>query len=247
MPQKQKEDLIEDDGTRLDGRQPEEMRDISMKVDVLEKADGSAYVEIGDTRIVAAVFGPQVLHPEHLQEPDKARLEARYNMAPFSVDDRMNPKPSRRDKEISLVTRRALEPAVDLEEYPKASIEVFVEVLEADASTRVTGITAAGLALADAGIKMNGLVNASAVGKLDDTMVLDVAGEEDAYGSADIPVAMIDADPDQITLLQMDGDITSDDVDEGLDLAQKGCEILLEKQKEALKKSFEQDYNGGEL
>ncbi len=247
MPQKQKDDLIEDDGTRLDGRQPEEMRPINMEVDVLEKADGSAFVEIGDTRIVAAVFGPQVLHPEHLQEPDKARLEARYNMAPFSVDDRMNPKPSRRDKEISLVTRRALEPAVDLEAYPKASIEVFVEVLEADASTRVTGITAAGLALADAGIKMNGLVNASAVGKLDDTMVLDVAGEEDAYGSADIPVAMIDADPDNITLLQMDGDISSDDVDEGLELAQKGCQILLEKQKEALEKSFEQDYKGGEL
>lgn len=238
MPQKQKEDLLVD-GERIDGRTPTEMRDVEMEVDVLERADGSARVEVGDTRIVAAVFGPKTLHPEHLQEPDKARLEARYNMAPFSVDDRMNPKPSRRDKEISLVTRRALEPAVFLEEYPKASIEVFVEVLEADASTRVTGITAAGLALADAGIKMKGLVNASAVGKLEDTMVLDVAGEEDAYGKADIPVAMIDADEDRITLLQMDGDISDEDVDEGLELAQKGCQELLEKQKEALKESFE--------
>jgi exosome complex component RRP41 len=247
MPQKEKDDLIVD-GERLDGRGPEEMRDIDMEVGVLEKADGSAFVEIGNTRIVAAVFGPKTLHPEHLQEPDKARLEARYNMAPFSVDDRMDPKPSRRDKEISLVTRRALEPAVDLEEYPKASIEVFIEVLEADASTRVTGITAAGLALADAGIKMNGMVNACAVGKLEDTMVLDVAGEEDAYGKADIPVAMINAEPEDITLLQMDGDISADDLDDGLDLAQKGCEILLKKQREALQEHLERDSDhGGDL
>lgn len=238
MPQKQKEDLIVD-GERMDGRGPEDMRDITMDVGVLKRPEGSAYVEIGNTRIMAAVYGPQELHPEHLRRADRAKINARYNMAPFSVDDRMRPAPSRRDKEISLVTEKALEPAVFLEEFPKAEIEVTVEVLEADASTRVTGITAAGLALADAGIPMRGLVAASAVGKLEDTMVLDVAGEEDAYGKADIPVAMINADPDQITLLQMDGDITPDDLDEGLQLAAKGCQILHEKQRETLKEAME--------
>lgn len=238
MPQKQKEDLLVD-GERLDGRSPEEMRPITMEVGTLQTAEGSAFVEIGNTRVVAAAFGPQELHPEHRRKADRARVNARYNMAPFSVDDRMHPKPSRRDKEISLVTEKALEPAIFVKEFPKAEIEVLVEVLEADASTRVTGITAAGLALADAGIPMRGLVQAAAVGKLEDTMVLDVAGEEDAYGKADIPVAMIDADPDEITLLQMDGDISSDDVDEGLELAQKGCKKLYEKQKEALKASME--------
>lgn len=238
MPQKQKEDLLVD-GERGDGRAPEEMRPITMEVNVLQTAEGSAFVEIGNTRVVAAVFGPQELHPEHRRKADRARVNARYNMAPFSVDDRMHPKPSRRDKEISLVTEKALEPAIFVKQFPKAEIEVLVEVLEADASTRVTGITAAGLALADAGIPMRGLVQAAAVGKLEDTMVLDVAGEEDAYGKADIPVAMVNADSDEITLLQMDGDITSSDVDEGLELAQKGCRELYEKQVEALKASME--------
>lgn len=233
MPQKQKEDLIVD-GERLDGRGPEEMRDITMEVDTLKRADGSAYVEIGNTRVMAAVFGPQELHPEHARKSDRAVLNARYNMAPFSVDDRMRPAPSRRDKEISLVTEKALEPAVFLEEFPKAEIKVLVEVLEADASTRVTGITAAGLALVDAGIPMRGIVQATAVGKLEDTMVLDVAGEEDAYGKADIPVAMIDADPEQVTLLQMDGDIPPSDLEEGLELARKGNEKLYEMQKETV-------------
>lgn len=238
MPQKQKEGLLKD-GKRIDGRTPEDMRDINIEVGPLKSPDGSALVEVGNTRIIAAVKGPKELHPRHLQRANRAVLQAKYRMAPFSVDDRMSPKPSRRSREISLVTKRALEPVVKLEKFPKLAINVFVEVLEADASTRVTGITAASLALADAGIPMKGLVQACAVGKLEDTMVLDVAGEEDAYGKADIPVATINGDIDQITLLQMDGDITPEDVKEGLKLAEKGNKKLFEKQKQALREAYE--------
>jgi len=243
MPRKQKEGLLKDDGTRLDGRTPDEMRDVHIEVGQLERADGSAYVEVGNTRVMAAVEGPMELHPQHLQKADRAVLQANYNMAPFSVDDRMSPKPGRRDKEIGLVTKRALEPAVMLEEFPRAAIKVHVEVLEADASTRVTGITAAGVALADAGIPMRGIVQACAVGKLEDQMVLDVAGEEDAYGKADIPVATINGDLDDITLLQMDGDITTDDVREGLEMAGVGNQKLYELQKQAIKDHLAEDEN----
>lgn len=244
MPQKQKEDLIADDGTRLDGRQPGEMREVNITVGPLQRPDGSALVEIGNTRVLAAAEGPKELHPRHLQEPDRAVLQAEYSMAPFSVDDRMSPKPGRRSKEISLVTKKALEPVIDLEQFPNLGISVYVEVLEADASTRVTGVTAAALALADAGIPMRGIVQACAVGKLEDKMVLDVAGEEDAYGKADIPVATVNGNIDDITLLQMDGDITPDDVKEGLELAEKGNTKLYEAQKRALK---EQNPTGGDL
>ncbi len=244
MPQKQKEDLIADDGTRPDGRQPEEMREVNITVGPLQSPDGSALVEVGNTRVLAAAEGPKELHPRHLQEPDRAVLQAEYSMAPFSVDDRMSPKPGRRSKEISLVTKKALEPVIDLEDFPNLGISVYVEVLEADASTRVTGVTAAALALADAGIPMRGIVQACAVGKLEDTMVLDVAGEEDAYGKADIPVATVNGNIDDITLLQMDGDITPEDVKEGLELAEKGNTKLYEAQKKALK---ERNPTGGDL
>lgn len=240
MPQKQKEDLLVK-GERIDGRKPEELRDLKMEVGILERADGSAMVELGNTRILAAVIGPRELHPQHLQDPRKAVLQVRYNLAPFAVEDRKRPGPSRRGKEIGLVTRRALEPVIELEEFPKTGIDVFVEVLEANASTRVTGITAASLALADAGVPMKGMVSACAVGKLEDTMVLDVAGEEDSYGKADIPVAMINGD-EEVTLLQMDGDITQEDVKEGLKLAREGCKELYEEQKKTLKG----EYSGGD-
>jgi len=225
------------DGKRVDGRGPEDFRPISMEVGVLKRADGSAMVEVGNTRALSAVFGPKELHPQHRQNPEKAVLDVRYNMAPFAVEDRKRPGPSRRSKEIGLVGKRALEPVVNLEEFPNTVIDVQIEILEANASTRVTGLTAASLALADAGIPMKGMVAACAVGKLEDTMVLDVAGKEDASGKADIPVAMI-TPGDKITLLQFDGDITRDDLETGLKLAKQGCKILHEKQKETLKQKY---------
>ena len=236
-----KEDIqwFDEDGKRIDGRDKDQIRETKMEVDVVEEADGSAMVETGNTRVVATVFGPQDLHPRHLQESDRAVIKMRYNMAPFSVDDRMNPGPNRRAKEIGLVAKKALEPAVYLEEFPTAGIDISMEVIESDGGTRVTGINAAALALADAGIPMKGMVSATAAGVVADEVVLDVNGEEDKKGNADIPIATINGG-DQITLLQMDGDLTQSQVDECVELAEKGCQELHEQQKKALKQKYEE-------
>jgi exosome complex component RRP41 len=231
-------EFFDEDGNRVDGRKPDEYRETKMEVGVLDEADGSAMVETGNTRVVASVFGPQKLHPRHLQESDRAVIKMRYNMAPFSVDDRMRPGPNRRAKEIGLVAKKALEPAVELEEFPKAGIDISMEIIESDGGTRVTGINAAALALADAGIPMKGLVSATASGIVDDTVVLDVNGLEDKKGNADIPIATINGG-DEITLLQMDGDISKETLDEALSLAKQGCSDLYEQQRKALLEKYE--------
>src|SRR3989344_7917572 len=154
-------------GKRTDGRKPDEIRDIKIEAGVLERADGSAYVEYGDTHVLAAVYGPRVLHTRHLTEPQQAVLRVKYDMIPFSVGDRKRPGPDRRSIEISKVTREALEPVVFLKHYPKTGIDVFIEIVQADAGTRVAGITAASVALADAGIEMSDLVAACSAGKID--------------------------------------------------------------------------------
>lgn len=236
--------FFDEDGKRVDGREKDELRHTEMEVGVLEEADGSAMVETGNTRVIASVFGPQELHPKHLQESDRAVIKMRYNMAPFSVDDRMRPGPNRRAKEIGLVAKRALEPAVELDKFPKAGIDISMEVIESDGGTRVTGINAAALALADAGIPMKGLVSATAAGVVEDTAVLDVNGVEDEKGNADIPIALINGEED-ITLLQMDGDIDRDTLDECLSLAKDGCRQLHEKQRETIVekyRSIREDY-----
>ena len=229
--------LIDENGYRLDGRKKYELRKIKMEVGVLKSADGSAYVEWGKNKIMAAIYGPREIHPKHLQKPDRAILRVRYNMAPFSVEERKKPGPDRRSVEISKVIRGALEPAVILELFPRTSIDIFIEVLQADAGTRVAGITAASLALADAGIPMKDLVAACAAGKIDGEIVLDLNKEEDNYGEADMPVAMIPKE-NKVVYWQMDGQRTEEEVKTALNLIKNACQKIYEMQKEALKKRY---------
>ncbi|KXB00287.1 exonuclease [candidate division MSBL1 archaeon SCGC-AAA261F17] len=225
------------DGKRIDDRKPEEMRPLKIEAGVLKKADGSAYLELGKNKVLAAVYGPRELHPRHLQRPDRAVLTCRYDMAPFSVEERARPGPSRRSREISKVSREALEPALFLQKYPRAGIEVSMEILQAGAGTRTAGISAASVALADAGIPMRDLVASLAAGKADDTIVLDLGKEEDQLGEADMPIAYM-PQKEQITLLQMDGNFSPDEFDEALELAIEGCKQVYEKQREALSKKY---------
>ena len=160
-------------------------------------------------------------------------------MAPFSVEDRARPGPSRRSIEISKVTRLALEPALFLEEYPETVVDVYIEVLQADGSTRVTGINAASLALADAGVPMKDLVVALSGGKIDDTIIVDLCGKEDNYSSADIPIAFIPRKK-EITLLQMDGQLTPEEVKQILKNVLKSGQKVYEKQKEVLKRKYKE-------
>ena len=226
------------DGRRVDGRKPEELRPIKIESGILENADGSAYVEQGMTKILAAVYGPKELHPKHLADPQRALLRCRYHMAPFSTEERRSPAPSRRDVELSKVIRNALEPAIFLEEYPRSTIDLFIEVLQSDGGTRCAGIVAASVALADAGIPMRDLVSACAAGKVDGHIVLDLCYVEDQEGEADLPVAYMPK-LGQITLLQMDGLLTREEFEKALKLAIRGCEQIYEVQREALKRRYE--------
>ncbi|MFH1424168.1 MAG: exosome complex exonuclease Rrp41 [archaeon] len=225
------------DGKRCDGRTEGQMRPFKIEAGVLERAEGSAYVEIGGTHAYAAVYGPRELHPKHMQQADRAVLKTVYEMAPFSVSDRKRPGPDRRSKEIAKVTRECLEPMLYLEEYPKAGIDLHIEIVQADAGTRVAGITAASVALADAGIRMRDLVAACSAGKIEDKIVLDLCGIEDNFGSADVPVAYSPAE-DKITLLQMDGLLTKEELKTAMDYAIKGCKDLYVAQKDALRRRY---------
>ncbi|TLY11100.1 MAG: exosome complex exonuclease Rrp41, partial [Thaumarchaeota archaeon] len=199
-----KKKLISDAGVRTDGRRWNEPRPIRMEVGQLKNADGSAYIEFGKNKIVAAVYGPKEVHPKHMVLPDRALIRCRYHMAPFSVDERKNPAPSRREIEISKVIREALEPALIAEDYPRAAIQIFVEVLQSDGGSRVAGITASSLALSDAGINMRDLVVGCSSGIVDGQVVLDLNDTEDKEGSGDMPVAFM-PNLNQVTLLQVDG------------------------------------------
>jgi len=226
------------DGKRLDGRTPDELRKIKMEVGVLHRAEGSSYIEWGGNKILVAVYGPKEAIPRHTQNPLRAIVNAKYNMAAFSVDDRKRPGPDRRSREISKVISEALENVILVEKYPRAAIDVNIEILDAEAGTRVAGLTAAALALADAGIPMKDIPVACAAGKIEGQVVLDLGKEEDNYGDADLPIA-ISPRTGEILLLQMDGHLTREEFDKALGMAIDGCYKISEMQKKALVEKYQ--------
>jgi len=229
--------LIDKEGMRSDGRAPEELRPIKIKAGVLNRADGSASVEWGGNKVLAAVYGPRETHPRHRMDPSKALVRCNYHMATFSVLDRKRPGPDRRSTEISKVISEAFSHVIFTERFPRTTIDVFIEVLQADAGTRCAGITAASVALADAGIPMRDLVPACAAGKVSGVVVLDLNKDEDNQGDADLPVAYLPRTK-EFLLLQMDGHFTKEEFVRATEMVTKACEKISELQKVALKEKY---------
>ncbi len=294
---------------RPDGRKYEDLRDtIRIEAGVLDRADGSAYLEWGTTmrlvkvpskekkkveewhetwpmvevveedknsvyvefprplwnlidelkdaevvreylrgnKVYVAVYGPREPIPRHLASPYRAILRYRYTMSPFSVPERKSPKPSRREMEISMVSRLALERALFLEEFPMTIVDVFAEVVSADAGTRVAALTAAAVALADAGMPMKDIPVALAVGRIcsdeeatNCAVVADLnKKEEDMPGAVDMPMVIIPR-REEFTLLQMDGRVSKEELDQMLDLGLKKAKELHRIQREALIRKYE--------
>lgn len=224
-------------GKRLDGRGFKDFRPITAEVGTIGRAPGSAMFRFGETWALTAVYGPHEMHPKGLQNPTKATLRTKYFMAPFSTWERSKPGNSRRSTEISKVVKEALMSVLQLDEYPKTAIDVFMEILQADASTRIAAINAASMALAEAGIPMKHLISSVSVGKVDGQIVLDISGLEDNFGDVDTAVATIGS-TDKFVLLQMDGIVTRAEFEELLLLAREGTKKVHEYQKEALLKRY---------
>ncbi|MBI3842798.1 MAG: exosome complex exonuclease Rrp41 [Thaumarchaeota archaeon] len=229
--------LMNENGIRCDGRKIDQLRNISLKVGVLKNADGSAYIEFGKNKILAGIFGPRDVHPKHMADSDKGILRCRYHMSPFSVTERKNPAPSRREIEISKVIKEALQPAVILKDFPRTVVDVFIEVLQADGGSRCAALDAASIALADAGIPMRDMVSACAAGKVADQIVLDVNDEEDKEGQADMPVAYM-PNLGKVTLMQLDGILTPSEYKKCLETAIGGCKQVYEIQRKALMEKY---------
>ncbi len=223
---------------RSDGRKMDELRETEAKVGIIPTADGSAMFRTGGTIAIAAVRGPRILHPQHMQNPRTGILRVNYGMMPFSVSDRIRPGPSRRAQEVSKVIEWALSEIIDLSEFKSNVVDLFIQIPQADAGTRVAGINAAAMALAHAGIPMKEMASAVAIGKLDKTLVVDVDKSEEDYkdgeGSTDIPMCFLSRSG-KISLLQLDGKISPEELKQAVEMGRKACEEILKIQIKALK------------
>eukprot|EP00775_Hariotina_reticulata_P001761 gene1761-2101_t len=151
------------DGLRLDGRGFEEFRNVFLDTKVVSRAAGSAYLELGNTKVMAAVYGPR---PGERKFGFSDRGRVHCEICYTSVAQKARGKQAQRIncKEQSAMLQTSLEAVVDVDKFPKAVVDVFVMVLQAGGSELAASICVASAALADAAIDLLDLLPACTVG-----------------------------------------------------------------------------------
>lgn len=224
-------ELLSDQGLRLDGRKAGELRRIQSRMGVFGQADGSAYLEQGNTKVLAAVYGPHDMSRDTRLRPlhDKVVVNCQYSMAVFSTGERKNrPRGDRKSLEMSQHLKQTFEATIKVELYPRSQIDIFVEVLQADGGNYCACVNAATLALIDAGIPLVDYVTACTASLVTDTVdtpLVDVSNMESITGSPELTVA-VHPRSGQIVLLEMSHRFHLDHLDKVVEVAVNGCKDI---------------------
>ena len=231
--------------TRADGRATDELRKVTITRNFTTNPAGSVLVEFGRTRVMCTASVQEGV-PRFKKDSGEGWLTAEYAMLPAATNER-NPRESVKGKvkgrthEISRLVGRSLRAAIDLTKLGEYTIALDCDVLQADGGTRTASITGAYVALADALASIDKTdallppVAAISVGLIDGHPCLDLPYEEDSRAEVDMNVVMKENGAFvEIQGTGEHGDFTRDQLATLLDLGEKGCRQLVEKQKEVL-------------
>ncbi len=237
-------------GSRVDGRQADQLREVRITRNWLDHAEGSCLVEFGKTRVLVAASVTEGV-PRWLKGQGKGWVTSEYEMLPRSTNTR-NDRESRRGKvggrthEISRLIGRALRAVIDYKALGENTIVIDCDVLQADGGTRTASITGAYVALSDAveylrargalkGEPLRDSVSAISVGVVDGVPMLDLAYTEDSTADTDMNI-VVAGNGDFIEVQGTAEGVPFDraTLDQLLDLGLKGCAELKEMQQAAL-------------
>ncbi|RZF34420.1 hypothetical protein LSTR_LSTR012282 [Laodelphax striatellus] len=221
-------ELLSEQGLRLDGRRPEELRKIRCKLGVFEQPDGSAYLEQGNTKVLAAVYGPHQVRGGRVKaNADSAIVNCQYSMATFSTGERKRrPRGDRKSQEMTSHLKQALTAAIKTEIYPRSQIDIFLEVLQADGGNYCCCINAATLALIDAGIPINEYVVGCTASLANASVpMLDISHLEETTGGPSLTIVAMPLSK-KIVVAEMLERFHVDQLEKILNLALKGCQQI---------------------
>jgi len=237
----QEESGLDEDVNKLrkDGRMKNQMRSIFMKTGVISQASGSSYIEMNGTKVICGVYGPR-------QSPDftaNAIVSCEFKYSSFSkMDRRYGFRPENIEKEFSILIVQSTSVAIQLEKFPKSLIEINLLVLECDGGELGASITAASLALADAGISSYDLVAACTSGIYKDVVILDPTDDEKRNLVGTVTVSMMPS-LENITQVIQTGNIPMNLIFDSIDLCSEGCKkihaMMVEHLKSVTIKEFE--------
>lgn len=235
---------------RFDGRNADQLRQVRITPGFLQHAEGSALIELGDTRVICAVSVEDRI-PAFLKGSGKGWVTAEYAMLPRSTNtrtrrDSSTGKVSGRSLEIQRLIGRSLRAVVNMEVLGERTFTVDCDVLQADGGTRTASITGAYVALVQAiqtlrerGEKfespLTGMVAATSVGIVDGSLLLDLCYEEDSRAQVDFNIVMNDTGEFIEVQGTAEGDpFSKESMDELILMAQKGIRELFEIQQSAI-------------
>ena len=231
------------EGSRIDGREFDEVRPITSEVGLLPRTHGSALFRRGETLALAVVTLGSTSDEQRVETLDGQvfmPFMLHYNFLPFSVGEaRRFGSPGRREIGHGGLSTRAVEKVLPDRDNFDYTIRVVSEILESNGSSSMATVCATSLALMDAGVPTIAPVAGIAMGLIkegDDVRILsDILGDEDHMGDMDFKVA---GTREGITSLQMDIKIeglSKPIMQKALDQAHKGRLFILDKMEEAIK------------
>ena len=236
---------------RCDGRKNDQIRNTKITRNYTKYAEGSVYIEVGDTKVLCNVSIEDKV-PPFLKGSGEGWITAEYNMLPRAtgtrkVRDIARLKIDGRTMEIQRLIGRALRSVVDLKALGEKTLWVDCDVIQADGGTRTTSITGAFIAMVDAVNKLHkekpfkvypirNFVAATSVGIVNDEKVIDLCYEEDSNAKVDMNVIV--TDEGEFVEVQGTGEeapMKRSELNELLDLGEKGIKQMIALQKNVLK------------
>ncbi|NWH71670.1 EXOS4 protein, partial [Piaya cayana] len=123
-------ELLSDEGFRADGRRPGELRKVRARMGIFSQADGSAYIEQGNTKALAVVYGPHELRGSRWKaHPERALVNCQFSLATFSAGERRRrPHGDRASGELALMLKETFEAAILTHLFPRSQIDIYVQV-----------------------------------------------------------------------------------------------------------------------
>jgi len=235
-------DLILNEGKRVDGRQFDEIRPISIDVGILPRTHGSALFTRGETQCLATVtLGTfeDVQRLDGIGAEDEKRFMLHYNFPPFCVGEvSFLRAPGRREIGHGALAEKSILPSVPDEEAFPYTIRIVSDILESNGSSSMATVCGGVLSLMDAGVPLSMVIAGIAMGLVKEdsqyALITDIAGLEDHFGDMDLKVAGTEKG---ITAIPLDLKIPAIPISilkEGLQKAKEARLKVLAKMKEAI-------------